>query len=618
MDTLARAGDRLRLRVVSAGFSAGVVFAWRATSAALVPGSAWMLFASFDFLLFFCVVFAGYWALAAHPRWRALLIVVASYFFYMAGPKPVDGPLPTPWYFAGLLALSTLVDFICGLGIASAQHRAGADPALRWPPAWLTAARSSGKPGRAWLLISLACNLGLLAYFKYSGFLLQLAADMARAIGAPAALPTFNVLLPVGISFYTFQSLSYTIDVYRERIPAERSLLRFTFFLAFFPQLVAGPIVRASEFLPQLRDRPALTTEDVDFALWRITKGLVKKVVFADFIAASFTDRVFASPSEHSSLENLLALYAFTLQIYADFSGYSDIAIGAARLLGFRLPENFARPYQAVDIADFWRRWHITLSTWLRDYLYYPLGGSRGSAARTYVNLWITMFLVGIWHGASWNFVLYAALQACAMTYNRYCRQEVASTWWQAGRLTAVATLVALGATLFARVALQLEAAWLFGAASGALALLIPLLPDPKRWRAFWPVHVFLTLNFCVLCRVFFRADSLESARAMVSKLTHWDGLGVRDGIFGNEALSAWLSGAPWLRSAVPFADSCVLVLMVLGFAVHYVPQRPVELVAARLLPRLPGVVVGLGFAVLLGALSLLLAGPRANIYFAF
>lgn len=574
-----------------------------------------MLFASFDFLLFFAVMFAVYWALTGQRWLRIVWVVAGSYFFYMAGPKPVDGPLPTPWYFAGLLLFSTLGNYVCGLFIASAQRRASWHHEPQTEPA--ANPRATRRPGRFWLVVSVLLNLGILAYFKYTGFLLHVIADVTAALGTNLGVPALTMLLPVGISFYTFQGLGYTIDVYRGRIPAEKGFLRLACFLAFFPQLVAGPILRASDFLPQLRERPRLTREDVDFAMWRISKGLLKKVVLSDFIAASFTDRVFASPAEHSSLENLLALYAFTLQIYADFSGYSDIAIGVGRLLGFRIPENFNRPYQAVDVADFWRRWHITLSTWLRDYVYYPLGGSRTSPARTYVNLWLTMFLVGIWHGASWNFVIYALLQAGAMVYNRACRPE--GRWFvRLGRLFVASAGVWLGATLFARVGLSAGDPMTLGLMAGGIAFGIGLLPKAQNSALFWPVHVLLTLHFSVLSRVFFRAEDLESARAMIGKLMVWDHLGVRVGLLGNEVLSNWLKETPMLGWTRPLADWSVLVLLVLGLAAHYTPPRWADVTALRSLPRVPAVVVGVGFAALLGFLGLLLAGPRANIYFAF
>src|SRR5690606_13144996 len=372
-----------------------------------------MLFASFDFLLFFCVAFAGYWVLGGLPRLRAFWVLALSYFFYVAGPKPTDGPPPLSFHYVGLLIASTALNYVCGLCIAAARRRAFGfevpDPNDASPQT------AKLRAGSGWLWVSALANLGLLGYFKYTGFFFEVAKELASLFGAGGSVPSVSMVLPIGISFYTFQGIAYVADVYRGRFPAERNPIVYAAFIAFFPQLVAGPIVRASELIPQFRRRAKLTRADVDFALFRITKGLAKKIVLADFIAASFTDAVFANPTEHSSIENLLALYAFTLQIYADFSGYSDIAIGAARLLGVRLPENFDRPYQAVDLGDFWRRWHMTLSTWLRDYVYYPLGGSRSGPVRSLWNLWITMFLVGMWHGASWNFVIYASLQACAM-----------------------------------------------------------------------------------------------------------------------------------------------------------------------------------------------------------
>jgi D-alanyl-lipoteichoic acid acyltransferase DltB (MBOAT superfamily) len=273
-----------------------------------------MLFASFDFLLFLLPLLVGYWALARHRMLRWGLLLAASYFFYCASAKPADGVLPTPWYFVALLIFSTMIDFACGLIIAGARERRSRNLAL---------------------VGSVVSNLALLGYFKYTGFLLEVANDAAALLGIDAALPVFRTALPIGISFYTFQSLSYTIDVWRGRLPPERSLIRFCLFVAFFPQLVAGPIVRATELLPQLSARLRVDLDDVNFAIFRITKGLFKKVVLGDLIAAHFTDLVFATPDSHSSLENLLALYAFTLQIYADFSGYSDIAISRRVSAGF-------------------------------------------------------------------------------------------------------------------------------------------------------------------------------------------------------------------------------------------------------------------------------------------
>ncbi len=574
-----------------------------------------MLFASFDFLLFLVVVFAGHWALARSWKLRALWLVASSYFFYMAGSKPVAGPLPTPWYFAGLLLLSTLTSYFCGLLISGARRAAGEPQSSDFQAA--PAAAEFPRVGKLWLLIGLGVNLGLLAYFKYAGFLSEVAAEAASLLGVKAAIPTLRVMLPVGISFYTFQSVGYVVDVYRGRHRAERQFLRFALFLCVFPQLVAGPIVRASELLPQLAQRPQLTREDVDFALYRIAKGLVKKVLFGDFVAASFVDRVFTSPAEFSSAENLLALYGFTLQIYCDFSGYSDIAVGVGRLFSLRLPENFERPYQAVDVADFWRRWHMTLSSWLRDYVYYPLGGSRRGEARTYVNLWLTMFLVGIWHGAGWTFLVYALLQATAMVFNRFTRRP--APWPQRLLRGALAALVvaALAAGFWGGI-LRFPEPSRAALVVAALAFVIAVLPSAREWRWLLPVHVLLTLHFSVLTRVFFRADTFQGARQILEKLAHWDGFGVRFALFGNAAFADWLSARPSLTWARPLADCCVLVLIVLGFALHYTPQRRVESAAMRFIPRVPAFAAGVGFAVLIGALGLLLAGPRSNIYFAF
>ncbi len=564
-----------------------------------------MLFASLDFLLFFLPVLFVYWMLSAQPRLRWLFVLLASYFFYCASSKPAGAQLPTPWYFVGLLIISTLVDYVAALVIDGARHKAS----VRW----------------AALMASLLTNLGLLGYFKYTGFVVEVSNDVAVWVGSEAILPAMQTALPIGISFYTFQSLSYTIDVWRGRLTPERNLLRFSVFVAFFPQLVAGPIVRASDFLPQLRRRLRVDTEDVNFAVYRIGKGLLKKVVLGDFIAAYFSDIVFAAPTQHSSLENLLALYAFTLQIYADFSGYSDIAIGVARLLGFRLPENFDRPYQAQDIGEFWRRWHITLSTWLRDYLFFPLGGSRGTEGRTYINLWLTMFLVGMWHGASWNFVIYSNLQAAAMVYSRFIRLRSARRGLGVGAdtvLVGIGALVLCLGLFYAVLGVPLANAALGAAVCGSIALLNCALPRTGS-RGWGVVHVVLLFHFTTLSRVFFRADNLEVARGMVGKLLVWDGLGVRDGMFRMQGLHEWLAGHAALLggAATPLqalAHHGILVLLVAGIGYHFAPADWVERLGARVVRALPASALGVGLAAIALLISQLLSGPRANIYFAF
>ncbi|NLE85249.1 MAG: MBOAT family protein [Myxococcales bacterium] len=560
-----------------------------------------MLFASFDFLLFLPPVLAGYWMLGGHPRARLLLLLAASYFFYCAGAKPAGGELPPAWYFLGLLVASTLTDYYAALGIAKARARGGS--------------------GRAWLWLSVISNLGILGYFKYTGFAFEIAGAVAGALGASWTAPTLELVLPIGLSFYTFQSLSYTVDVWRGRIEPERSLTRFAAFVACFPQLVAGPIVRASELLPQLRQRVRLTRADVDFALYRISKGLLKKVVLGDFIAARFTDVVFSAPADHTSLENLLALYAFTLQIYADFSGYSDIAVGVARLLGLQLPENFDRPYQAANVAEFWRRWHMTLSTWIRDYVFFPLGGSRGSLTRTCVNLWLTLFLIGMWHGASYNFVIYSNLQAFAMVFHRLASRGSHTPAAMVTKNLGVALAVfALGSLLAWLLDLG-PGAWPFVGLVAAASLVAGLLGDSQfSWAR--PVNVLLTFHFVVLSRIFFRAEGLDVARQMAAKLVALDGLGVRPGLFRLHDLYQLVEGSALTGSArglaLSIADSGLLLLMIFGLAVHFLPARPLEKLGLRFFERTPAWGVACVLALLGATFPRLLAGPRPNIYFAF
>ncbi len=262
---------------------------------------------------------------------------------------------------------------------------------------------------KALVTISVTLNLGLLAFFKYHNFFVDTTGVLLEATGIPLdpAPLRHSFLLPVGISFYTFQSLSYTIDLYRGSLGVERKFTKFALYVAFFPQLVAGPIVRAADFLPQLNREPQGSRSDLLQGTALIFRGLIKKVFLADLLASLGVDTVFADPSAYSSITLMLALYGYSFQIYNDFSGYSDIAIGAARVLGFQLPENFNRPYLAQNVREFWTRWHISLSSWLRDYLYIPLGGNRGTTWQVRRNLMVTMILGGLWHGAALNFVLW-------------------------------------------------------------------------------------------------------------------------------------------------------------------------------------------------------------------
>ncbi len=356
-----------------------------------------MLFHSLEYLAFLVVVVAGFWALVRVRLARVLLVFLASCRFYMAWNAK----------YIALILFTTVLDYT----VARLIHRS-----------------SSPRRRKAWLAVSIVGDLSVLGLFKYFNFFSSAVHDTLALVGLEIPLAHLDVLLPVGISFYTFQSMSYTIDVYRGRIEPERRFLHYALFLTYFPQLVAGPIVRARDFLPQLQGRPFLNADMAGEGLFLILRGLVKKVAVADFLGLNLVDRVFDNPEAFTAPEVLIALYAYTMQIYCDFSGYTDVARGSGLLMGFRLPENFDRPYQAASPAEFWRRWHMTLSSWLRDYLYFPLGGSRASPARTYFNLWLTLFLIGMWHGAGWTFVIYGTIHGLAMVVHRYFYKRAGRT----------------------------------------------------------------------------------------------------------------------------------------------------------------------------------------------
>ena len=263
-------------------------------------------------------------------------------------------------------------------------------------------------------IILLAINLGLLCYFKYTNFFGMMIASLTGG-----HFEIRNIFLPIGISFYIFQSMSYVIDIYRGNIKPLQLFVDYLFYVSFFPQLVAGPIVRARDFLPQILQKPVVSKEMFGEGVFLIIAGLFKKAVISDYISLNFVDRVFENPLLYSGFENLMGIWGYALQIYCDFSGYSDMAIGLALLLGFRFNRNFDSPYQSATITEFWRRWHISLSSWLKDYLYISLGGNRKGRLRIYVNLMITMLLGGLWHGASWQFVLWGALHGAALCLHK-------------------------------------------------------------------------------------------------------------------------------------------------------------------------------------------------------
>lgn len=267
---------------------------------------------------------------------------------------------------------------------------------------------------KLYITLSLVINLGLLCYFKYTNFFLETICSLMNRSFSP-----LDIFLPVGVSFFTFQSLSYSIDVYRGNLKPLDRLLDYAFYVSFFPQLVAGPIVRASDFIPQIRKPLFISREMFGNGIFLIVCGLIKKAIISDYISVNFVERIFANPSLYSGIENLLGVYGYALQIYCDFSGYSDMAIGIALLLGFRFPVNFDSPYISSSVTEFWRRWHISLSSWLRDYLYISLGGNRKGKFRTYINLLVTMLLGGLWHGASWNFIVWGGLHGIALAIHK-------------------------------------------------------------------------------------------------------------------------------------------------------------------------------------------------------
>lgn len=381
-----------------------------------------MLFNSLTFLIFFAIVLLVHYS-PLPWRGKKLNLLLASYLFYAAWNPP----------FVLLLWFSTLVDW----KVAAAIHRS-----------------DSQQRRKAWLLLSLAANLGLLAFFKYSGFLLDNMAVVFGAMGLAWQPPAMDIILPLGISFYTFQTLSYTLDVYYRRMRPWDSLLDYAMYVTFFPQLVAGPIVRAREFLPQCRKPAAAGGQQFGLGLALLTLGLFEKTVLADDVFAPLVEAVYDTGLAADPVSAWVATLAFSGQIFCDFAGYSSCAVGIALCLGFYIPDNFRRPYAAIGFSDFWRRWHISLSSWLRDYLYIPLGGNRLGLGRTQLNLMGTMLLGGLWHGASWTFVIWGGLHGLYLLLER----GLISLPWPAWTYRPLAARLALGAVTFFLVCF----AWVF------------------------------------------------------------------------------------------------------------------------------------------------------------
>lgn len=412
-----------------------------------------LIFTRFYFWGFFVVVLLLYSLIYNKISVRNTFLFLSSLFFYYK----------TSGFFFFLLIFSTIVDYFIGKGIYRSK--------VQWYRKSLVA-------------LSVVVNLGVLCYFKYAYFftdslnsLFNTKLEVVNYLALWSNQLTgthFNIsriLLPVGISFFTFQTISYSVDIYRGKTTPVNNIIDFGFYVSFFPQLVAGPIVRASEFVPQLYKKFSLSKYEFGSAIFLILNGLTKKIFIGDFLAVNFIDRVFENPLSFTGFENLMALYGYSLQVYCDFSGYTDIAIGVALLLGFQLPRNFNSPYKAINVGDFWKRWHISLSSWLRDYLYIPIGGNRKGKMRTNINLMITMLLGGLWHGASWNFVLWGGINGIGLIVYKYWKR------------------------------------------------ISPYEKKNNLFVHFW--KVLITFNFITFTRIFFRAEDTVRAKDMMFKISH-------------------------------------------------------------------------------------------------
>jgi len=462
-----------------------------------------MLFVEFRFFWFFLAVFAVYWSLREN-RTRKIWLLLCSYFFYACWN----------WKFLFLIMASSALDYFIGTMLARTENQGAR---------------------RGWLILSLCANLGTIAFFKYYNFFVTSAAALLAWLGLHPSLHTLNIIIPVGVSFYTFHSMSYTIDVYRGKLKPVSSILDLACFIGFFPQMVAGPIVRASAFLPQLQTIRRFADVDGRGALVLFLTGFIKKACIADAVAP-YVDRYFEAPWNFTTASAWVAVLFYAIQIYCDFSGYTDMAIATAGLLGYQLPVNFRFPYFAKNISDFWHRWHISLSSWLRDYLYIPLGGSRGPAWFVYRNIMITMLLGGLWHGGAWTFVIWGGLHGLALIVHREWVRRTGGN---------------------------------------------PLARSLMRWLA-WP----LTVYWVCVAWIFFRAVDLPHATPALRSFLFLPGTGTQDlgawmlWIVAALGFVHWLNfrgvfSQWWRRPADPvFAAGygCVFAVVLLFIPPHYAP----------------------------------------------
>ncbi|MBP1673539.1 MAG: putative alginate O-acetyltransferase [Bacteroidetes bacterium] len=507
-----------------------------------------LLFTQFYFWAFFAIVFAVFALIGNRIQLRNAFLFFMSMLFYYK----------TSGLFLILLIVTTLICYYSGKKIDQATKQS----TKKW-----------------FLVFGVVVNLGILAYFKYAYFFTEVYNSMFHSdlkVVNYIAQWTNNathsnyfdasrILLPVGISFYTFQSISYVIDVYRGRLKHVTNFFDFGFFVTFFPQLVAGPIVRANQFIPQLYNKFHLTKRQFGFALFWILNGLLKKIILSDYIAVNFVDRVFDHPLLFTSFENLFALFGYSLQVYADFSGYTDIAIGVAMLMGFYLPINFDSPYKATNPGSFWRRWHISLSTWLKDYLYIPLGGNRKGKFRTNLNLMITMLLGGLWHGASWNFVIWGGLNGSGILVFK---------WWKKLKKYQKTVYTAILFLIFIILQTKFQQpAWMIGAVWSGIIFFGTLIDHiynlifsqkPLKWiNRGW--SIFLTFVFITFTRLFFRSGS------------NLDPVEANSAAWNTAKNMVKQIGGKWDLKLIPEIISTykyVVILFILGMIIHWLPAK--------------------------------------------
>ncbi len=436
-----------------------------------------LLFNNGVFVFFFAVFITLYYNFRNNFKVRRYIFCLFSlYFFYKASG-----------YFVIFVILSAIVDYV----LSNAIFR-----------------QSNKLKKKLLLLCSIVFNLGLLFYFKYTNFFIATCNDLLSTHYNP-----LNILLPVGISFYTFENLSYTIDVYRGHFKPARRFSDYLLFLSFFPKLVMGPIVRAHDFVPQINKPYAISENDFAKGFYLILSGMFKKLVISDFLTVNFVNYIFDDPSRYTGLENLFAVYGYAVIIYCDFSGYSDVAIGIAKWLGFTVPANFRSPYQSKNITEFWRRWHISLSSWLRDYLYIPLGGNRKGVVRTYINLMLTMLLGGLWHGASWNFIMWGGLHGIALAIHKIWKGKTEK-----------------------------------------------LLKPAENIFFINALSVLITFHFVCFGWVFFKAGSFADANHMIYQITHNFSFSVWGAFFDNYKSVLGMIGLAFVLHSIPdhYADTVI------------------------------------------------------------